>query len=79
MRENLGFKVGDKVLDGDLYEARVVAIDPSSYEATLDYSEFPADVPAESTEWTLEDLTLADEDDELDRRRDVAEFGYDED
>jgi len=74
MRENLGFKVGDVVLDGDGYEAKITEIDPSSFVATLDYSDFPADVPAEANEWTLEDLELADEGAEAERVADLGDF-----
>ncbi|QNJ57711.1 hypothetical protein SEA_KEANU_106 [Streptomyces phage Keanu] len=73
MRENLGFKTGDVVIDGDGYEAKIVEIDPSSFVAILDYSDFPADVPAEATDWDLEDLALADEDAETERTAEVAE------
>ena len=72
MRENLGFKVGDIVLDMDGYEAKIVEIDPSSFDAILDYSDFSSDVPAEDTKWALEELELADEDAEAER---VADLG----
>lgn len=53
-----GFELGDVVLDGDLYEGRItrfVKIEGIVY-ADLDYSEFPADVPAEGNSWPVEDL-----------------------
>lgn len=74
MNANLGFKTGDIVIDADGYEAKIVEINPESFEATLDYSEFPSDVPAEATEWTLEDLELADEDAEAERVADLGDF-----
>lgn len=73
MRENLGFKVGDVVTDGDQYEARIVSINSENFEAELDYSEFPSDVPAEAETWPLDELSLVDIDDEIDRR---AEFAH---
>lgn len=41
-------KVGDTVFDGDGYEARVASVLDGI--ATLDYGEFPSDVPPETTE-----------------------------
>lgn len=71
--ENLGFQVNDHVIDSDGYEARIVAIDSASLVATLDYEGFSSDVPAEATEWELDELELANEDDEAGRSAEVEE------
>ncbi|MET7828499.1 hypothetical protein ABZT23_27945 [Streptomyces sp. NPDC005386] len=47
-------QVGRVVFDLDLYEARVTSIVEGV--ATLDYSEFPSDVPPEATEYDVADL-----------------------
>ncbi len=52
-------RVGDVVLDGDGYAARVTRVDNGT--AFLDYSEFPDDVPAEATEWETESLELTEQ------------------
>lgn len=74
MMENLGFTVGDIVEDPDGYQARIVSINGESFEAELDYTDFPSDVPAEADTWPLDDLVLADVDEEIDRRADVAQL-----
>jgi len=60
MNENQAqeIKVGTIVLDMDGYQAEVTAIENGI--ATLDYSEFDGDVPAEATEWPVEDLEWYD-------------------
>lgn len=71
--ENLGYNVNDTVIDADGYEARIAEIDPETLVATLDYDGFGSDVPAEATEWELDELELADEDAEEARAAAVAE------
>lgn len=55
----MDIQVGSIVEDVDGYEARVAKIEGTT--ATLDYSEFPADVPPEDFEWELDDLTLIED------------------
>lgn len=73
--ENLGFKVGDVVTDGDTYEAKIIAIDPETFEATIDYDGFPSDVPPEVNPdvWPLDELVLADDAAEAARQAEVIE------
>ncbi|MEV6531026.1 hypothetical protein AB0M86_15720 [Streptomyces sp. NPDC051639] len=52
--ENTKVKVGRVVFDLDLCEARVTSIVDGI--ATLDYSEFPSDVPPEATEYEVAEL-----------------------
>lgn len=77
--ENLGYKVGDIVIDDDGYEARITAIAADIHEATLDYEGFPSDVPAENFVWPLDELQLADEAAEDARAAEVAaRYGEDD-
>lgn len=77
--ENLGFAVGDHVIDEDGYEARIAEIVPDIHEARLDYSGFASDVPAEADVWPLDELRLADEAAEDARAAEVAErYGEDD-